>query len=47
MNEALLRRTVPVVVNSYNQPTYPDFYLGHQIDWRQVPVPQGHYPTAD
>ncbi|MEO3870976.1 hypothetical protein ABGB18_19370 [Nonomuraea sp. B12E4] len=24
---------------SYNQPAYPRFYLGSDIDWSKVPVP--------
>ncbi|WP_460747223.1 rhamnogalacturonan lyase [Nocardiopsis oceani] len=29
---------------TYNQPTYPDFYLGSDIDWSEVPVPDPRYP---
>lgn len=47
MHDPQYRVGVAYQQTAYNQPTYPDFYLGHQIDWRQVPVPQGHYPTAD
>ncbi|GAA3753182.1 rhamnogalacturonan lyase [Salinactinospora qingdaonensis] len=28
---------------SYNQPTYPSFYLASDIDWSQVPVPEADY----
>lgn len=30
----------------YNQPTYPDFYLGSDIDWSSVPVPEPEYPKG-
>jgi len=33
---------------TYNQPSYPSFYLASDIDWAQVPVPDYRYgPDAD
>lgn len=47
MHDSQYRVGVAYQQTAYNQPTYPDFHLGHDIDWRQVPVPEGHYPSAD
>lgn len=30
--------------SGYNQPTYPSFYFGSDIDWSRVQVPEAHYP---
>lgn len=47
MHDPQYRVGVAYQQTAYNQPTYPDFHLGHHIDWQQVPVPEGHYPSAD
>lgn len=47
MHDPQYRVGVAYQQTAYNQPTYPDFHLGHHIDWRQVPVPEGHYPSVD
>ncbi|NYI05523.1 rhamnogalacturonan lyase [Allostreptomyces psammosilenae] len=44
MHDAQYRAEVARQQTTYNQPSYPSFYLGSDMDWAQVPVP--HYRTA-
>ena len=39
MHNVQYRAEVARQNTTYNQPSYPSFYLASDIDWSQVPVP--------
>ncbi len=39
MHDPQYRAAVARQQTAYNQPSYPSFYLGSDIDWKQVPIP--------
>ena len=39
MHDPQYRAEVARQNTTYNQPSYPGFYLGSDMDWSQVPVP--------
>ncbi|WP_197285817.1 rhamnogalacturonan lyase [Nocardiopsis sp. NRRL B-16309] len=44
MHDPQYRTGVAWQQTAYNQPTYPGFYLGSDIDWSKVEVPRPRYP---
>ena len=42
MDDPQYRVEVARQQTGYNQPSYPSFYLGSDVDWSRVPVPGGH-----
>ncbi|MEV4754378.1 rhamnogalacturonan lyase [Micromonospora sp. NPDC049559] len=44
MHDARYRAEVARQQTTYNQPSYPSFYLGSDVDWSRVPVPGGRTP---
>jgi hypothetical protein len=44
MHDPQYRAEVARQQSTYNQPSYPGFYLGSDIDWSRVPVPRIRTP---
>lgn len=46
MHDPQYRADVARQQTSYNQPAYPSFYLGSDVDWAKVPVPEHWAPGS-
>ncbi len=46
MHDPQYRADVARQQTSYNQPAYPGFYLGSDVDWAKVPVPDYWAPGS-
>jgi rhamnogalacturonan endolyase len=44
MHDPQYRTEVARQQTTYNQPSYPSFYLGSDVNWSRVPIPEPAFP---